>query len=457
MSKFFKNVLPVLLILSAISFGCTQSSEMETSTAPVSSVEQLEWSKNSSIYEINIRQYSEEGTIEEVRKDLPRIREMGVRILWLMPIHPIGEKNRKGPLGSYYSVQDYKEVNPNFGTKEDFARFVDEAQRMGFKVIIDWVANHTAWDSPWTENPEWYELDEEGNFMPPRGTDWTDVIQLDYENEEMRAAMIDALTYWVREFNIDGYRCDVAGMVPTDFWKEAIDSLNTIKPVFMLAEDGEPELVKEAFHMNYAWQYAHTIREIAAGHQTFQDLDSLMQETEANFPSSAYRMYFTSNHDENSWNGTDPQMYGDNFQNFAVLSATISGMPLIYNGQESGLDKQLEFFEKDQIEWKDYKYQDFYTTLIGLKRDVPALWNGDFGGDLEFIKIPESSEGVLAYKRHKDDSEVVVVLNFSDERQLVPLEEVGVNESYKTYNSRSLMVTSEEISFGPNQWVIFVK
>jgi glycosidase len=456
MKKFFNSVFPVFLALSVFFGACNQPAQ-NSAKAPESSVEQLEWSKNSSIYEINIRQYSEEGTFEAVRKDLPRIREMGVRILWLMPIHPIGEKNRKGPLGSYYSVQDYKDVNPNFGTKADFARFVDEAHQLGFKVIIDWVANHTAWDNPWTENPEWYELNEEGNFTPPRGTDWTDVIQLDYENEEMRAAMIDALQYWVREFDIDGYRADVAGMVPTDFWKEAINSLNSIKPVFMLAEDGEPELLIEAFQMNYAWQYAHTIREIAAGNQTFQDLDSLMKETEANFPSSSYRMYFTSNHDENSWTGTDPQMYGDNFQNFAVLSATIDGMPLIYNGQESGLDKQLEFFEKDPIEWKEYKYQDFYTTLVGLKRDTPALWNGDFGGDLEFIRVPEGSEGVLAYKRQKDDSEVVVVLNFTGNQQSVPLKEAGVDESYTTYNSNSLMVTSQEISFGPNQWVIFVK
>ncbi|WP_020402129.1 alpha-amylase family glycosyl hydrolase [Gracilimonas tropica] len=452
----FKNLFLAFITVSALMLSSCAAPEVET-TAPESKVEQLEWSKNSSIYEINVRQYSEEGTFDAVREDLPRIREMGVRILWLMPIHPIGEKNRKGPLGSYYSVQNYTEVNPEFGNKADFLRFVDEAHQLGFKVIIDWVANHTAWDNPWTQNPEWYELDEEGNFTPPHGTDWTDVIQLDYENEEMRAAMIEALEYWVRDFNIDGYRADVAGMVPTDFWVEAKDSLDSIKPVFMLAEDGEPELLIEAFQMNYAWQYAHTIREIADGNQTFADLDSLMQETEANFPQTSYRMYFTTNHDENSWNGTDPGMYGDNFENFAVLSATIAGMPLIYNGQESGLDKQLEFFERDPIEWKDYKYQEFYTTLVGLKRDNPALWNGDFGGDLEFIQVPESSEGVLAYKREKDESEVVVVLNFSDERTTTSLDEVGVDESYTTYNSNSLMVTSEEISFGPNQWVIFVK
>lgn len=449
-----KNLFFAFVIVSALLLSSCAAPEVDVAKPPISKVEQLEWSKNSSIYEINIRQYSEEGTIEEVRKDLPRIREMGVRILWLMPIHPIGEKNRKGPLGSYYSVQDYKEINPEFGTKEDFARFVDEAHELGFKVIIDWVANHTAWDHPWTANKEWYALDEDGNFTPPTGTDWTDVIQLDYDNNEMRNAMVDALEYWVRDFDIDGYRCDVAGMVPTDFWEDAIANLNEIKPVFMLAEDGEPELLIEAFQMNYAWQYAHTIREIAAGEQNLDDLTALMEETEANFPASSYRMYFTTNHDENSWNGSDPEMYGDNFENFAVLSATISGMPLIYNGQESGLDKQLEFFEKDEIEWGDYKYQDFYTTLVGLKRDTPALWNGDFGGDLEILDMPENT---YAYKRVKGDSEVVVVLNFSSEHKWIALSEVGVDENYITYNSTSLMVTDEEISFGPNQWVIFVK
>lgn len=453
----FKNLFLAFVTVSALLLSsCVAPEVEEAAPAPISNVEQLDWSKNASIYEINIRQYSEEGTIEQVREDLPRLREMGVRILWLMPIHPIGEENRKGSLGSYYSVQDYKGFNPEYGTKEDFAHFVDEAHQLGFKVIIDWVANHTAWDNPWTENPDWYELNEEGNFMPPRGTDWTDVIQLDYENEAMRSEMIEAMEYWVRDFDIDGYRCDVAGMVPTDFWVEAKDSLDSIKPVFMLAEDGEPELLIEAFHMNYAWTYAHFIREIAAGNMTFSDLDSLMQADEARFPESSYRMYFTSNHDENSWTGSDPDMYGDNFQNFAVLSATIDGMPLIYNGQESGLDKQLEFFEKDSIEWGDYKYQDFYTTLIGLKRDNPALWNGDFGGELEIIEMPER---MYAYKRVKDESEVVVVLNFNSENKRYPVQltDVGVDETYTTYNSTSLMVTDQEISFGPNQWVIFAK
>lgn len=451
----FKRSLVLSIFVASLFIACSPTEKAVEKKASV--VVHPEWSKNANIYEVNIRQYSEEGTFNAFREDLPRLKEMGVKILWLMPIHPIGKINRKETgesRGSYYSVADYKKVNPNFGTEEDFRMLVDEAHEMGFKLIIDWVANHSAWDNPWTENKDWYELTEEGEFMPPRGTDWTDVIQLNYENEDMRAAMLDALEYWVREFDIDGYRCDVAGMVPTDFWVNAHKEMDKIKDVFMLAEDGEPELLYEAFDMNYAWTYAHTIREIAKGEQTFEDLDSLFESNSKRFPDNAYRMYFTSNHDENSWNGTDPEMYGANFENFAVLSATVSGMPLIYNGQESGLDKRLEFFEKDEIEWKDYKYQDFYTTLLGLKRDEQALWNGDFGGELELIEMPE---GLYAYKRVKDNSEVVVVLNFTSERPKVKLTDLGVDENYTTYNTSQLMVTSEEISFGPNEWVIFVK
>ncbi|MEO1022653.1 MAG: alpha-amylase family glycosyl hydrolase, partial [Bacteroidota bacterium] len=339
--------------------NCAQP-EQEGTTRLVSKVSQLEWSKNATIYEVNIRQFSEEGTIAKVQEQLPRLKDMGITILWLMPIHPIGELNRKGGLGSYYAVQDYTGFAPEYGTKKDLQAFVDAAHELDMKVIIDWVANHTAWDSPWTENKAWYELDEDGGFMPPRGTDWSDVIQLDYENQEMRQAMIDAMVYWVEEHDIDGFRCDVAGMVPTDFWVTAVEALNQVKPVFMLAEDGGPELVTEAFQMNYAWQYAHDIREMARGERTIDDIVNLLEEQDAQHPATAYRMYFTSNHDENSWKGSDPELFGDNFENFAVLSATISGMPLIYNGQESGLDKRLEFFEKDPIDWKEYKYEAFY-------------------------------------------------------------------------------------------------
>ncbi len=410
MNSYSKKIALVTLLIGVVFASCG-TPEKKSEAPRLSIVEHPEWSKNANIYEVNIRQYSPEGTFNAFREDLPRLKEMGVKILWLMPVQPIGELNRKGTLGSYYSIKDYKGINPEFGTKEDFKALVDEAHEMGFKVILDWVANHSAWDNPWTENKDWYTLDEDGNFQPPVA-DWSDVIDLNYENEDMRAAMIDALVYWVDEFGIDGYRCDVAGMVPVDFWITAHEELDKIKDVFMLAEDGEPELLFEAFDMNYAWEYAHVIREIAKGEQTFADLDALLEKNAKRFPKNSYRMYFTSNHDENSWNGTDPDMYGENFENFAVLSATVQGMPLIYNGQESVLDKQLEFFEKDEIPWKDYSYQDFYTLLLDLNTTNQALWNGAYGGDFNRISSPEET---YAFSRKKGTDEVIVAINNSDE------------------------------------------
>lgn len=436
--------------------ACTQPSTVD-SAAPVSKVTQPEWSKNATIYEVNVRQYTPEGTFSAFSEHLPRLKEMGVDILWFMPIHPIGKINRKeneNSMGSYYSVQDYKAVSSDYGTAEDFRAVVQQAHSLEMKVILDWVPNHTAWDNPWTENKDWYVLNEEGDFIPPLGTDWTDVIQLDYTNEEMRAAMIDAMKYWVAEFGVDGYRCDVAGMVPTDFWIRAHAELDEVKDVFMLAEDGEPELLIEAFDMNYAWEYAHIIREIAKGAMTFDRLDSLLAEDAKKFPENSYRMYFTSNHDENSWNGTDIEMYGDNFQNFAVLSATIDGMPLVYSGQEAVLDKLLLFFEKDEIEWKDYELVDFYTDLLALNKRNEALWNGAHGANPVRISSPE---GTYAYQRNKDDFGVYVGLNNTQMAQEIsfPLE---AGTTYKVYGMDFVEYeanSNDVVSIPANSWLIF--
>lgn len=413
MLKLFKNnvwaVLSSLLLVSLF-VGCTPDESSQTAE-----IAPPEWSVNATIYEVNVRQFSPEGTFEAFSEDIPRLKDMGVDILWLMPIHPIGEENRKGTLGSYYSIVDYTEVNPEFGTKEDLQNLVNKAHEHDMKVIIDWVANHTAWDAVWTEtNPEFYETDEDGNFFPPI-EDWEDVIQLDVENRDMWDAMISAMEYWVREYGVDGFRADVAYMVPTEFWMEARERLDAIKPVFMLAEAEEPELHR-AFDMSYAWNYASTIRDIGAGEAGLDALDNVLSENFARFDKSDYRMFFTTNHDENSWTGSDPDMYGDNFENFAVLSATVWGMPLVYNGQESGLDKQLEFFEKDEIEWNNYEYEEFYTTLLHLNRNNRALFNGEAGGD--YLKMTtDSDDAIFAYKRITAEDEVFVILNFSDSEQ----------------------------------------
>ena len=451
-SRIVSLCIAGLFVLSA---ACTQPYTMDV-VAPVSKVEHPEWSKNATIYEVNVRQYTPEGTFNAFSEHLPRLKEMGVDILWFMPIHPIGKINRKeteSSMGSYYSVQDYKSVNSDYGTKEDFKRMVEQAHGLGMKVILDWVPNHTAWDNPWTENKDWYVLNEEGDFIPPLGTDWIDVIQLDYTNEEMRAAMIDAMKYWVAEFGVDGYRCDVAGKVPTDFWVRAHAELDEVKDVFMLAEDGEPELLIEAFDMNYAWEYAHIIREIAKGAMTFDRLDSLLAEDAKKFPDNSYRMYFTSNHDENSWNGTDIEMYGDNFQNFAVLSATIDGMPLVYSGQEAVLDKQLLFFEKDEIEWKDYALVDFYTDLLALNKRNEALWNGAYGANPIRISSPK---GTYAFQRNKDYFGVYVGLNNTQMTQEIsfPLEAGTIYKVYGMETTQFEATGNDSMGVPAHSWVI---
>lgn len=452
LSRIFSLCIASLFVLSA---ACTQPSTLEA-VAPVSKVEHPEWSKNATIYEVNVRQYTPEGTFNAFSQHLPRLKEMGVDILWFMPIHPIGKINRKeteSSIGSYYSVQNYKAVSSDYGTEEDFRRMVEQAHGLGMKVILDWVPNHTAWDNPWTENKDWYVLNEEGDFIPPLGTDWTDVIQLDYTNEKMRSAMIDAMKYWVAEFGVDGYRCDVAGKVPTDFWVRAHAELDEVKDIFMLAEDGEPELLIEAFDMNYAWEYAHIIREIAKGAITFDRLDSLLAEDAKKFPDSSYRMYFTSNHDENSWNGTDIEMYGDNFQNFAVLSATIDGMPLVYSGQEAVLDKQLLFFEKDEIEWKDYALVDFYTDLLALNKRNEALWNGAYGANPIRISSPK---GTYAFQRNKDYFGMYVGLNNTQMTQEIsfPLEAGTTYNIYGMETTQFEATGNDSMRVPAHSWVI---
>ena len=437
----------ILSVFVASLFLSSCSQEPEADTSYIS--EPPEWSIDASIYEVNIRQYSPEGTFKAFTEHIPRLQEMGVDILWLMPIHPIGEENRKGPLGSYYAVADYNAVNPEFGTKEDFRTLVETAHDYDMKVLLDWVANHTAWDAVWTEtNPEFYETDENGNFVPPV-EDWDDVIQLDVNNPEMQEQMIQSMEYWVDEFGVDGYRADVAYMVPTDFWIEARQQLDDIKPVFMLAEAEVPEL-HQAFDMTYAWDYAETIRTIGSGEAELSALDEALNENFEKFDRSDYRMFFTTNHDENSWTGSDTEMYGDNFKNFAVLSATVWGMPLIYSGQESGLDQQLEFFEKDLIEWGDYPLEDFYTKLLTLKSENQSLYNGEEGGN--YLKVPTTrADAIFSFKRTKNEDRVFVILNFSDEPVDFTFDSGDQGRWFDEFRSDSLTI-SAEYQMAPNSY-----
>lgn len=401
--KYFKVLI--------FAFGAFLSPMAQTPQTPINA---------SVIYEVNVRQFSKEGTFAEVQKALPRLKAMGVDMLWLMPIHPIGVKNRKGTLGSYYAVRDYKGINPEFGTLTDFKNLVDEAHLQGMRLIIDWVANHSSPDNVWLDqgHKDWYTLDSTGNVQPTLGTDWWDVADLNYENQEMRKEMIASMKYWVQECNIDGFRCDVAGWVPMDFWVQARKELETVKPLFMLAES-EGADQHQAFEMTYGWEFHHIMNKIAQGKAEPSEILAYNAK-DKEYPKKAIRMYFTSNHDENSWNGTEMERMGDARFVMAVLSYAMNGMPLIYNGQETSLNRRLLFFEKDQITWDKMDMVSFYSTLNALKHRNYLL-SADRYEAYEKIELLNGGK-VIAISRLSNSfpgAELVFYLNLSSEKQTV--------------------------------------
>jgi glycosidase len=371
-----------------------------------------DWSSNATIYEVNVRQFTPEGTFKAFEKQLPRLSKMGVGIVWLMPVNPIGVQNRKGKLGSYYAVKDYLAINPEFGGIQDLKSLVATAHQLGMKVIIDWVANHTAWDNELlSQHPEWYKKDSTGKIIPPVA-DWADVAALDYSNDSLRAWMTRALCYWVKETDIDGYRCDVAGMVPISFWNKAVPEIKKIKPVFMLAEWETPEMHDTAFDATYSWDLYKLANEIAAGKKNANDIDSLYSKEMKKYSPDAFRMRFTSNHDENSWNGTEYERLNGAALTFAVFTFTFPGIPLIYTGQESAMNKRLRFFDKDTVNWGNYSLEGFYTTLCNLKKSNKSLLNGEDGGKLFRLKT-DANDKIYAFTREKEGNKVMVMLNLT--------------------------------------------
>jgi len=385
-----------------------------------------DWSYNLSIYEVNVRQYTSSGTFAEFETHLDRLKDLGIGILWFMPIHPIGLQNRLGSLGSYYSVKDYYGVNPEFGTLDDFKALVDSIHEKGMYVLMDWVGNHTSWDNSLTiTNPEWYVKDGMGNFIPPPGTNWSDVIQLDYSKQGLRDYMIDAMKFWINEADIDGFRCDAISYMPLDFWTIAITELKNIKPgILMLAEDDGTQYKGAGFDMTYAWGlhgFGNGILDrIVVGTNNVNTLSSYATQENTNYKSPHYRMYFTSNHDENSWYGTVFEQFGAAAEVFAVLTSTFRSMPLIYSGEEAGLNKRLLFFDKDEIMWQSHPFTEMYKALFHLKRENKALWNGSDGGELQRV-FSTNNTSIFAFIREKENCKVFEVLNLSNQERTVTL------------------------------------
>ena len=364
--------------------------------------------ENSVVYEMNVRQYTPEGTFAAAQQELPRLKELGIDILWLMPIHPIGVKERKGTLGSYYAIADYKAINPEFGTMEDFENFLAEAHKLGFRVILDCVANHTSPDAKWiNECPaDWYMRDENGNTVV--NYDWYDIAELNYDKREVWDAMADQMRFWM-EKGVDGFRCDMACEIPLEFWQETISALRADYPgMYMLAEGEEPKLHSlSGFNSSYAWELHHMLNAIARGEKNIPELLEYIQKDAERHPADAFRLMFTSNHDENSWAGTEFERMGDAAKLMAVLTFTLpNGQPLIYTGQEMGWNKRFEFFEKDPIPaWEKNEYFDFYEWLIDIRHSNPALAAGDKGGVFEVVSTDDST---LVFTRTLPGNKVTV-------------------------------------------------
>ena len=386
------------------------------------------WATRAPIYQVNLRQFTPEGTLAAFEPHLPRIARMlgGQGILWFMPLQPIGELNRKGGLGSYYSVRDYTAVNPEFGTLNDFNRVVEKAHALGLRVIIDWVANHTAWDHSWTiEHPDWYRKDEHGQIhsyvyraSPEAEPEyWTDVVGLDWSKPEVWNAMEQAMLWWMHKTRIDGFRCDVAALVPIEFWERMRPRLSVLREVYLLAEAHEPIHHRSAFDGTYDWGLLDVFKRVAQGQADARDLQEWWRVRGEHYGSDDYRMLYTANHDSNSWQGSCSELFGsvDAFKAFATLAMLLPGQPLIYGGQEAWFEKRVAFFEKDPVDWKDRPLEGFYRELFALKRRHPVLANGHTGTRFEWLDT--GNPAVVAFERGVGDSLLRVAVNLSGVEQ----------------------------------------
>lgn len=437
--------------------SCESASPTSYDPSDVVQVQSPDWVADAVIYQLNTRQFTAEGTFVAAQEQLPRLAEMGVDIVWLMPIHPIGEEQRKGGMGSPYAVKDYRAVNPDLGTEEEFQAFVDEAHALGLKVILDWVANHSAWDNPLTEeHPDWYSRTPEGDLMPPEGTDWSDVVDFDYSSAGLREYMTGSLTYWVREFDIDGYRADVAGFVPLDFWETARGELDAIKPVFMLAEWEQRDLHIGAFDATYGWGWKEAMQELVADESGAGAMRGYYLGQKTTWPHAALRMVYTDNHDQNSWDGVASEIYGPAYEAAIALSFVGPGIPLIYNGQEADLDRQLAFFEKDEIEWKEGQYAPLFQRMIALKTEESALWNGRHGAPL--VEVPNSAKAdVLSFVRGEGKDRVFAVFNLSPRARDVSFELARHHGAFDdaTTGEGAAIDAASTLSLGPWDYYIY--
>ncbi|MFD0990983.1 alpha-amylase family glycosyl hydrolase [Mariniflexile jejuense] len=474
-----KKIILLALVLVTVFYSCkkekqteTDQSSLITEIAPVSP----EMMENAVIYEANIRQYSPKGTFNAFTKDIPVLKELGVKIIWVMPINPISkikrkatgdkftseiadEKEREKYLGSYYSVSDYKAINPEFGTLEDFKNLVTTAHKNGIYVIVDWVPNHTGWDHPWvTAHPDYYTQNDKGEIIDPINPEtgeswgWTDTADLNYDNKNMRKEMISDLSYWLKEANIDGFRMDVAHKVPVDFFETAKTELNKIKPIFMLAEAEQPDLLVNAFDMQYGWEAHHIFNEISKGEKTVKAFDDYMIKIDSTLQRDDINMNFVTNHDENSWSGTLKERMPNNKNIFTALTYAMPGMPLIYSGQEYDLSHRLKFFEKDSIPKTKGSYFELLKKLGYLKNTNPALNGGKVAAS--YKRIETNNSNILLFERRRGENKLIFMGNFSNEPQTIKNLNQGKMLDYIA--NKEIVLNNQDITLQPWEYKILI-
>ncbi|HWD89287.1 MAG TPA: alpha-amylase family glycosyl hydrolase [Mucilaginibacter sp.] len=403
------------------------------------------WIMQGNIYEVNVRQYTPQGTFKAFSKSIDRLKAMGAQTLWFMPINPISKADRKGSLGSYYAVSNYTTINPEFGNFNDFKQLVNIIHAKGMKVIIDWVPNHTGADHYWiTKHPNFYVKDKNGKPAIPYG--WTDTRQLDYNNREMQDSMINAMKFWLVNTHIDGFRCDVAWNVPESFWKRCISELRKGRNLFMLAEGDKDYLHRSGFDATYSWDMFHKMINVAKGASPAFALDSIKAKYDKEYPKNGLELFFTSNHDENSWNKADYGIFpGASHAPFAVLTQTYyHSVPLIYSGQEEPVLRAIKFFDRDPITFKNYARAKFYHTLLELRKNNIAL-----ASDASFTKIDAGNKrAIYAYTREKAGKKVLVILNLSPKEQTV-----GIKDS-SLYGNPYNVFAGKKVALSGNNWTM---
>jgi alpha-amylase len=447
-----KGSIYILILILTFSLACCRSNKWSNLDASQINGHPA-WMMQGNIYEVNVRQYTPEGTFNAFAKHLDRLKAMGVETIWFMPINPISKLDRKGTLGSYYAVSDYTAINPEFGTFDDFKKLVQAIHDKGMKVLIDWVPNHTGADHRWiTEHPEFFVKDNSGKAAV--AFDWADTRQLDYKNPIMQDSMIAAMKFWVKGTNIDGFRCDVAWNVPASFWNKSIPQLRKMKNLFMLAEGDSTYLPKSGFDAVYPWHMFKMMEKVAKGEKTALALDSINKENEMLYPANTIQMYFTSNHDENSWNHADFGTFpGAVHAPFAVFSQTMkNSIPLIYSGQEEPVLRALEFFEKDPITFKNFEREKFYKTLLELRKRNEAL-----SANTSFKKVLVGDEkAVYAYVREKGNKKVFVILNFSGIEQSISIKEASLlGKAYNVFEEKEIFLNAKERKMKPWGYEIY--